>query len=609
MLYTFKDFKFDSDSLLLTKNGEPLEVRYNEIKVLALLLEHPDRVLSKENILSSVWQDKVVSEQVVFQNISQLRSLFGDDAIKTFPKRGYQWQLNTEAISPSQTEVTLPQASNQSTQAATAIKRPLWLYAMLASFVFVLMLAMYWPIETNQQGSDAVIKLAYIPFAMPQENTDVDHFNAITLNDHAQFHVTELTHLASEQFQMSAELEYPLLAETHPYILTGDIRSSNQQLHLDFLLKGPFADWQGQLSAESDKALTDQLLTHLQQPFIYDLISQPLSPELKKAKLSIAHQRAPEDLIVLGSLISVYRENREHEKAMVMADKLATIALSQNNPQQLGNALLYQSKVLTGMELFDLSSQKLALAIEQFEKIDDLKRQADAWNAQSWLDHQNNDYLAIKSSLLKSAQLAYQASDKPRELDALIYLSKLASKNQQTEDQYSYLLQAENKMKAYQLPSYHFAMVPFHYAIFAATPSDKEPHLKQVLEFTALTPDHWAAQSSRQQLLQHYINQNRLTEAQTLVDSLASDHAQNSYLKTLLAQAMQQTEAMIRYGTRAFEQAQRSGDRWLSLDVALLLCNTPNVQINHDFYAQYIINNATESWRQNNEMLLVALNL
>ncbi|KKO46128.1 transcriptional regulator [Arsukibacterium ikkense] len=609
MLYAFKDFKFDSDSLLLTKNGEPLEVRHNELKLLALLLEHSARVLSKEHILSYVWQDKVVSEQVVFQNISQLRSIFGDDAIKTFPKRGYQWQLNTEAISPPQTEVTLTQASSESTQAATPVKRPLWLYAVLASFVFVLITVIYWPIDTDQQGMEPAIKLAYIPFAMPQENTDFGDFTAITLNDNARFNVTALTHLTSEQFQMSAELEYPLLAEAHPFILTGEVRAYKQQLYLDFLLKGPFADWQGQLSAESDKALIDQLLTHLQQPFIYDLLSQPLSPELKQAKLSIAHQLAPEDLIVLGSLISVYRETREHEKAMVLADKLASIALSQHNPQQLGNALLYQSEILTGMKLFDLSSQKLALAIEQFEKIDDLKRQADVWHAQSWLDDQNNDYPAVKSSLLKSALLAYNANDKPRELDALTYLSKMALVHQLEDEKYHYLQQAENKMKAYQLPSYHFAMVPFHYAIFAANPSDKEPHLKQVLEFTTLTPDHWAAQSSRQQLLKHYINQNRLTEAQTLVDSLASDNAQNAYLKTLLAQALQQTEAMIRYGTRAFEQAKLSGNQWLSLDVALLLCNTPNIQLNHDFYAQYIIDNATASWRQNNQMQLVALNL
>ena len=56
----------------------------------------PEKIHSKEAIMDSVWQDKVVSEQAVFQNISHLRILFGNHAIKTFSKRGYQWQLNAE---------------------------------------------------------------------------------------------------------------------------------------------------------------------------------------------------------------------------------------------------------------------------------------------------------------------------------------------------------------------------------------------------------------------------------------------------------------------------------------------------------------------------------
>ena len=96
MRYKIEEFDFDSVSLVLMKNGEPITIRHNEAKVLALLLENIDTVLSKENILSAVWQDKIVSEQAVFQNISHLRILFGNNAIKTFSKRGYQWQLSVE---------------------------------------------------------------------------------------------------------------------------------------------------------------------------------------------------------------------------------------------------------------------------------------------------------------------------------------------------------------------------------------------------------------------------------------------------------------------------------------------------------------------------------
>lgn len=604
MNYRFNEFEFDSESLLLTKSGLTLAIRHNEAKVLALLLERADKVLSKDDILSHVWQNRPVSEQAVFQNISHLRSILGNQAIKTFPKRGYQWQLETvrvaetaqPSLNPAQTQYQPPAVPSHN-------KRPRWLYFALASMLVVSVLAFYLPWPDQQENTHSRISIAYIPM------TQLNGTENLSLDDDTDFDFTTLTQLDAAHFETSAELEYPALAGTHPFVLTGQIRTHSQSYYLDFLLKGPFADWQGQLTSASTQDLLQQLKQHLNQPVIYDLLSQPQAPELKQANLSIAHQQAPEDLIILGQLISVYIQMDELDKAMVMAEKLAVLGKRQHQPQQLGNGLLYQSEILTAKSLFELSAQKLALAIEHFETIADLKRQADAWNAQSWLDHQNHDYPAVKASLLKSAQLALTAKDKARELHALTYLSIMASKHKQEQDKYLYLQQAEDKMKAYQLPSYHFAKIPFHYAIFASNAAAKEPHLKQVLEFTALTPDHWVAQSSRKQLIHYYLKHRRLMQAQALVENLATDNAHNSYLKALLAQAQQQSPSMLEHAKRAFEQARLAGERLLSLDAALLLCTTQNPQVNYDFYSQYIDENATSYWREINELSLVALKL
>ena len=459
MRYRFKDFEFDSTSLVLSQNGEAIDIRHNEAKLLALLLEHTGNVLSKEAILSRVWQDKVVSEQAVFQNISHLRSLFGNQAIKTFPKRGYQWQLETESLSAPRPNPAHTQ--EQQDQGAPSKNRPSWLYATLAGLALLFVTLIYRQYQPEVENADPVINLAYIPFPDSVENT------RLTLTDNDHFDYTALTDLETAYFEASAELEYPILKDKHPFVLTGHSRSSDGQTYVDFLLKGPFGEWQGQISATSKEKAVKQLQQHLKQPFIYELLSAPQPPELKQANLLIAHQQVPNDLITLGRLIDTYTETGEFEKAMVMAEKLADSARSQNNMQQAGNAYLHQSRILTRKELFDLSAEKLALAIGQFESIGDFKRLADAWHAHSWLDHQDGDYPAIKTSLLKAAQLAYDAGDKARELNALTYLSVMAHKHRQETDKYLYLQQAENKMKAYQLPVYHFAKVPFHYAIFA----------------------------------------------------------------------------------------------------------------------------------------------
>jgi len=616
MRYRLKEFEFDSESLILTKGGDSVAIRHNEAKVLALLLEQTDKVFSKEEILSLVWLDKVVSEQAVFQNISHLRSLFGNEAIKTFPKRGYQWQLTAEIISLTDMPTTQSEVpdiamavpiSAQYSASSTQIKN-IWPYAAI-SIALLFIVFFFFGGKSLIENNNLHKKIAYIPFSLKQNDNTIILAGSDILKDTEHFDFTELTNITTNVFHNTLELTYPKLAQTHPLILTAQLRHHNQQSYVDFLVKGPFAEWHGQLTGDSTTDVIQKLQMHLQQNVIYNLLNRAQTPELKQANLSIAHQQSPNDLVILGALIHTYIRIDELEKAMVMADKLADIAEKQENWQQLGNALLFQSKILTRKELFDLSTYKLTSAIGYFEQIGDLKRQADAWFAQSWLDHQVGDYPAIKKSLLKSAKLSFDSKDIPRELDALTYLSVLAHKNHQENDKYLYLQQAESKMKSYQLPIYHFAKVPFHYAIFAKTTSDKEPHWKQVLEFTKLTPDHWVAQSSRKQLMLHYIKQDRLIEAQNLVDNITTDNAENSYLKTILAQASQDIEGFNHHAQHTFEQARLSGEKRLSLDIALLLCSEPNTQVNYDFYSQYILDNSTKYWRRDNESKLLALNL
>lgn len=608
MIYTINNFEFNSESLVLSQGADAIAIRHNEAKLLALLLKSPDKVFSKEDILTNVWHDKVVSEQAVFQNISHLRSIFGNNAIKTFPKRGYQWQLplTLNEITEKSSLIQEQNLDNSVDVGKSVIKAPTHSISfnspfLIVAFALIVILLSYFTISSTEEQVSSV-KLSYLT------NTEDNSLLTISLIDDDNFDFTELAGIGSEHFLSAIEIEYPKLKVQHPYILVVDLRTYQQQYFLDFVIRGPIAQWQGQLSGESKSEVVLNLKSHIKQKFIYQLLAEQRSPEIMLASLTIAHQTTPEDLVILSELIRNYINLNEFDKAMVMAEKLANSALSNGNVQQLGNAYLFQSEILTRIELFDLSAEKLALALTEFEKINDLKRQADVWNAQSWLDHQNKDYRAVKESLLKSAELAFQANDKPRELHALTYLSVLAHKHHQETDKYLYLRQAEEKMEQYQLPVYYFAKIPFHYAIYADNLAAKEPHLKQVLALSELTPDHWLAQNSRKQLLKYYISQNRIEDAKNILAAATTDNAQNAYLKTLLAQVNQPEEEFTRVAQTSFEKAQLAGDKTLSLDIALLLCSTPNVPVNYDFYLQYIDENATKSWRRNNEVKLLALN-
>lgn len=120
MIYYFHTFSFDSIESSLHDGAIPKTISVNAASVLALLLSDPDSVFSKHEILETVWAGRVVSEQVVFQNISELRALLGEKSIKTFPRRGYKWQIPISLESPEVVEVPVSQSTEQTESSLTA---------------------------------------------------------------------------------------------------------------------------------------------------------------------------------------------------------------------------------------------------------------------------------------------------------------------------------------------------------------------------------------------------------------------------------------------------------------------------------------------------------
>lgn len=92
----FANYRFLPEPLILYLDEELIPLKRNQAMLLHFFLSEPEKIHSKDDIMDSVWQDKVVSEQVVFQTISQLRSILGENTIQTFSKKGYKWKLPLE---------------------------------------------------------------------------------------------------------------------------------------------------------------------------------------------------------------------------------------------------------------------------------------------------------------------------------------------------------------------------------------------------------------------------------------------------------------------------------------------------------------------------------
>lgn len=85
----------------MIKAGETIHIRAKTLLVLKHLITHKNSIVTKQALLSTIWQDVVVQEQVLVQSIKEIRSLLGSDVIKTYPRQGYQWTATLQDFKQS----------------------------------------------------------------------------------------------------------------------------------------------------------------------------------------------------------------------------------------------------------------------------------------------------------------------------------------------------------------------------------------------------------------------------------------------------------------------------------------------------------------------------
>jgi predicted ATPase/DNA-binding winged helix-turn-helix (wHTH) protein len=82
-------------------DGRPAAIGARAFDVLLMLLEHRDRVVTKDELIARVWAGLVVEENNLQVQISALRRLLGAGAIATVPARGYRFVATADPGSAS----------------------------------------------------------------------------------------------------------------------------------------------------------------------------------------------------------------------------------------------------------------------------------------------------------------------------------------------------------------------------------------------------------------------------------------------------------------------------------------------------------------------------
>ena len=123
----FHVFHISSDVDLLYQGDDVVPLEPQAVRVLRYLVEHHDRVVSKEELLEHVWPNVFTTDGVLKKAISQARRALGDDAddarfIATYHARGYRFisqvsRTTARRVSSGQ-EVARGEAAPSSTGAA-----------------------------------------------------------------------------------------------------------------------------------------------------------------------------------------------------------------------------------------------------------------------------------------------------------------------------------------------------------------------------------------------------------------------------------------------------------------------------------------------------------
>jgi DNA-binding winged helix-turn-helix (wHTH) protein len=94
--YQFEDFVLDPERRELVRGSHPIETGPQVFDVLLHLVKHCDRVVTKDDLIDSVWGGRIVSESTLTSHINAVRKALGDTGeeqrlIRTIPRKGYRF--------------------------------------------------------------------------------------------------------------------------------------------------------------------------------------------------------------------------------------------------------------------------------------------------------------------------------------------------------------------------------------------------------------------------------------------------------------------------------------------------------------------------------------
>ena len=189
-VYRFDDFVVDPETWRLSRGGQEIHLKPGVLELLIYLIANRGRLVTRQELMDTVWGDTVISESALTQAVARLRKALGEDAtthryLETVRSRGYRFVATVEEIeTPHQPDLS-PEKGG-----ATIVRRALM--AVAATILALVILAVVWPGAFQHEAPEVGVirSLAVLPLnnltGDPEQDYYVDGLQDILITELSQ---------------------------------------------------------------------------------------------------------------------------------------------------------------------------------------------------------------------------------------------------------------------------------------------------------------------------------------------------------------------------------------------------------------------------------------
>jgi len=216
-VYRFDDFLADPETWRLSRGGREIHLEPVVLKLLIYLIENRERLVTRDELMDTVWGDTVISESAVTKAVARLRKALGDDSathryLETVRSRGYRFVADVERVESTAQPASPPRQMPARTVSLRAL-------AGVAAMLAVIAVAALWPRAPDEEISqgDSVRSLAVLPLRNltgdPEQQYYVDGIQELLITELSSRYGLRVTPRQSTRRYRDSELSATDIAD------------------------------------------------------------------------------------------------------------------------------------------------------------------------------------------------------------------------------------------------------------------------------------------------------------------------------------------------------------------------------------------------------------